>query len=188
MIAADWVARLRAYVAERNLARPALDDNALNALERWQYRIHGGFMQTWLRKHGPQMLNERAAFAELQRRVSPNPVVVAHGDVPFAVAMRVLVGDAGLRGEGRVVVLLDDEYERFMAANPEAGADDDREFDFHVSTWSRFAPAPPALLAYLNHVNGTLWAPRCGLQVENLWSWNGTEMHLIEEGIAHVRY
>ncbi len=42
--------------------------------------------------------------------------------------------------------------------------------------------------AYLNHVNGTLWAPRCGLQVENLWSWNGTEMHLIEEGIEHVRY
>jgi hypothetical protein len=198
---AAWVGRLRAWIAEQRRARPIPDAQALGGLELQQYRVHGGFMQTWLRQHGPGMLRERAVLLEHQGRASPDPVIVAHGDAPMLAAMRVLVGEPALAGEGRVVALLDDEYEAFVAANPE-GNDEDREFDFHVSTWSRFAPAGSALLeraealgkpidaagVYLDHVNGTLWGPRCGLEVENLWRWDGTALHLIEEAIAHVRY
>jgi hypothetical protein len=197
-----WVGLLRAYISARRQARPLPDAKALTGLEYQQYRVHGGFMQTWLRQHGPGMLSERAAILEVQGRVLPEPVIVAHGDVPMLAAMRVLAGEGALAGVGRVVALLDDEYDAFIAAHPEAAPEADREFDFHVSTWSRFAPAPPELIqrarelgkpiddtaTYFDHVNGTLWAPRCGLQVENLWHWNGAELDLVEEAIAHVRY
>ncbi|MDC0716743.1 hypothetical protein [Nannocystis bainbridge] len=38
------------------------------------------------------------------------------------------------------------------------------------------------------HGPGTLWGPRHGLQVENLWSWDGSQLDLVEEAIAHQRY
>lgn len=194
---AAWRQKLLDHVRERHAARPIPPREAMDPLQAAMYAVEGGFLNTWLQQHGPRMLAERRMLLEGMGQASGQPIVVLHGDAPAVAAVLVLAGDHARTGEKGLVTLLDEDYRAFVRDNPEA-----REFDFHVSSWSRFVPAAAELverarqmgkpvstaLSYYNHVNGTLWGPRHGLEVENLWSWDGTRLELVEEAIAHKRY
>ncbi len=194
---AAWQDRLCAHARERHAARPMPARGTLDPLQDAMLNVEGGFLTTWLRQYGPQMLGERRVSLESLGGASAQPIVVIHGDLPAVVAVLHIAGDHAKTGEKKLVALLDEDYDAFIRANPEA-----REFDFHISSWSRFIPAAPALLdqaralgreidpahTHYNHVNGTLWGPQHGLEVENLWSWDGARMHLIEEAIGHRRF
>lgn len=192
-----WQDRLCAHARERHAANPMPARDALSPQQEAILNVEGGFLTTWLRQYGPQMLGERRVTLENLGGASMQPIVVIHGDIPAVVAVLHIAGDAARTGEKKLVALLDEDYDAFIRDNPEA-----REFDFHVSSWSRFLPAAPALLerarqlghpidpaaTYFNHVNGTLWGPRHGLEVENLWRWDGARLDLVEEAIVHRRY
>lgn len=194
---AGWQGRLFAYVRERHAARPIPTREGLDPLQQAMYGVEGGFLTTWLRQYGPQMLAERRMLLEQHGELAPDPVIVIHGDLPAVAAVLQIAGEPATTGEKRLVVLLDEEYRAFIREHPEA-----REFDFHVASWSRFEPARPELLEraraighaidpalqYFNHINGTLWGPRHGLEVENLWSWDETRLDLVEEAITHKRF
>jgi hypothetical protein len=192
-----WEERLCAYSRSSHATRRLSVMEEMPALYQEQYRIEGGFINAWLTQYGPRMLSERQALLERMGQLSPRPMVIVHGDTALVSAVLDLAGPHAATGERRLITLLDSEYQWFLRAHPEP-----REFDYHVSSWSRFEPASEALLAkararghtlhserkYFNHLNGTLWGPRCGLQVENLWCWDGATMNLVEEAISHVRY
>lgn len=194
---AEWTERLLSFAAERHAARPTPPLEGLDSLAQAQYRAEGGFIQAWMRQYGPRMLAERKMLLEGLDGYSPEPLAVVHGDVPLVSAVLYLTDSTAIRGEGQLLVLLDEDYTAFIRENPEP-----REFDFHISSWSRFIPASAELLesarrkglsvspslTYFNHVNGTLWGPQHGLEVENLWSWDGANLELVEEALSHKRF
>lgn len=194
---AEWEARLCAYSRNAHATRRTSVVEEMPALYQEQHRIDSGFMHAWLTQYGPRMLGERQALLERTGEVSPRPMVVVHGDVLLVSSVLDVAGPHAATGERRLITLLDQEYEWFIRTYPEP-----REFDYHVSSWSRFEPAREPLLAkaqerghvlrseakYFNHINGTLWGPNCGLEVENLWAWDGAKMELVEEAISQVRF
>ncbi|MDY7232737.1 hypothetical protein [Hyalangium rubrum] len=192
-----WEERLCSYSRSAHAMRRTSVVEEMPALYQEQYSVGRGFMQGWLARYGPRMLAERTALLERAGAVSPSPMVVIHGDVLLASVVLDLAGPHAATGEQRLVALLDQEYEWFLRTYPEP-----REFDYHVSSWSRFEPASEALLAkarerghvlqaerkYFNHLTGTLWGPRRGLEAENLWGWDGVKLELVEEALTHVRF
>lgn len=192
-----WLGELRAFVAERRRLVPVQDPATLDALRRAELEVELGFLKVWLTRWGPPMLQERAMLMKRAGLTEPEPIVVVRGGPNVLLAMRRLVGDAPVAGDGPVVTLLDEEYDEFVALHVEQPAQ-----AYHVICWSRFEPAADELIAlarqrglemasaetFRNHVNGTLWADRRGLQVENLWRWDGERLVLISEGIRHRRF
>jgi hypothetical protein len=193
----QWHAELTSSIqaCRAKLPVPTQVEISKDPLALAMYRIEGGFMQTWITEYGPRMLKERDVL--MHGKLGPEPVVVIHGDMPLLVACRILLRDGALDGEGDVVAMLSSEYADFIGRNPERV-----EFDFHIQTWSGFELADRSLLdrarsmgheisvssTYYDHVNGTLWAKLGGLEVHNLWRWDGEEMSLVEEAIDHARF
>jgi hypothetical protein len=194
---ARWLGELRAFVAERRRLVPVPDPATLDALRRAELEVELGFLKAWLTRWGPPILQERAMFMKRAGLTEPEPIVVVRGGPNVLLAMRRLVGDPPVAGEGPVVAILDEEYDEFVASHVEQPAQ-----AYHVVCWSRFEPAADALLelarrrglspssadTYRNHVNGTLWADSRGLEVENLWRWDGDRLSLVSEGIRHRRF
>lgn len=192
-----WTDQLRQHVRDCRAARPIPEPSQLSPLALAEHRVQGGFLTSWIRQYGPQMLAERKLLLEERGQLGADPLIVFHGDPGCLAALQIILRGAPLRGDGRTLALLRDEYLDFRQRCSESV-----EFDLHVSSWSYFEPASAELLeqaqrigkpidpalSYRNHTNGTLWGPRCGLEVENLWSWDGQELVLIEEALAHKRF
>lgn len=188
----EWTEALREFIAVRRAAVPE-DEAALGVRDTQEYRVEGGFLTQWLETYGPGFLRERSFF----RMWPSDPVIVLHGDLPMLSACATLLGADGIAGKGRVIAMLDSEYQAFLRAHREP-----EEFHYHVSSWSYFRDADVDMLetwrrmgrevdsahAHRNHVTGTLWGPSCGLQSENLWSWDGEKLTLVEEAIRSIRY
>jgi len=185
---AEWADDLRRFATACRSMRPLPERGTFTPAQEWQCRIVGGALLTWLREHGPRLLQERAVMATLLR-VDPDPVIVFTSDVPGLVAANEILGS----DHERVVMLLDEEF-----AEAEARAAD-HGFVRHVHVWSRFLPELerdfaavartkhplPATSSYWQHAEGTTWAPNAGRGGNHLWRWDGRQPELLEEAMTH---
>jgi hypothetical protein len=192
----QWTKELQQTISSRRAGAPvATTPDQLGPLGLQEYRVQGGYLQTLLGRYMSQIWNERRALRILQ--LQPNPVVIVHGDMATLAVCAVLLGPDGIAGNGGTVAMLDEEYQTFLESHPEP-----KELDYHISTWSYFRDADPELLdsarklgktinpalRHRDHVTGTLWGPRCGMQSHSLWSWDGQALSLIEEALSQSRY
>ena len=184
----QWVAELRAYIADCRSKNPLPDPDSLTVAQEWQRRIEGGALLTWLKKIGPSFLQERQVLAGMMG-VAAEPVIVFTSDVPGLVAAREILGEE----HERVLYLMHEEFE----SSPLQSAD--RRYQWHAHVWSYFAteideilteaaiakhPIPPECSYWMHH-EGTMWGIRAGRGVDHLWKWDGTEPELLEEAFSH---
>jgi hypothetical protein len=178
-----WFDELKVHTTLCRKRRPlALRDN-LTPAEEMQCRIIGGSFISWLQKHGPRLLQERAVLAPLQNW-EKDPFIVFTSDQAGLVAANEILEDT----PPTIVFLYHEEFTRWTKAHRDAG------YRWHVHTWSFFT-APDADVTkraakyplqagetYWLHKEGTMCGPLFGRGGDHLWKWNGQEPELLEEG------
>ena len=178
----DWFEGLNAYVAECRKKSPIQDRQDITTAEEMQCRIIGGSLISWLREHGPRLLQERAMFADIEKW-EKDPFVVFTSEQPGLVAAReILEGNSGA-----ITFLYPAEFEDWKKLQP------DNEYRWHVHMWSFFTPLDSATVekaqqyplvpgeSYWLHKEGTQCGPLFGRGGEHLWKWDGNKPVLFQE-------
>jgi len=180
----NWFDGLKAFVAACRASRPLLNREDLSTAEEMQCRIIGGSLITWLQKHGPRLLQERAVLAGLENW-EKDPFIVFTSEQPGLVAGREILDD----GPSTIAFLYPDEFTEWLKYHP------DPEYRWHVHTWSFFAPldvetgrrAKKFSLAagesYWLDKEGTMCGQLFGRGGDHLWKWDGNEPVLLQEFI-----
>ena len=179
-----WFKDLKAYIAECHVRRPIMDRDNLSAAEELQCQIIGGSLNSWLRKYGPPLLQERAMLCDVGGW-EKDPFVVFTSEQPGLVAAREILED----DPGTIAWLNPTEFEDWNQIQP------DKDYKWHVHRWSFFAPMDPetkkkaelyplvAGESYWLHKEGTMCGPLFGRGGDHLWKWDGREPVLLQECI-----
>lgn len=180
----NWFDELKQFAMGRRAKYPIVDRDELSAEQEVQCCIIGTSLLTWLREHGPRLIQERAILANL-KKWEEDPFIVFTSEQPGLVAARTILGD----GHDTVAFLYPDEFTEYLQTHP------DYEFRWHVHTWSIFAPLDDTAIevddypigfaeSYWLHKEGTMCGESFGRGGDHLWKWNGEEPVLLKECIS----
>jgi hypothetical protein len=179
-----WARIVRQHAAACRLKRPIPPRETLSPEEEEQCLITGGSLIQWLNSHGPEFLRQRAFFKEIMP-IAKDPVLVFTSNMPGLVAAQEILDPC----PEKIVYLLESEYAECELRRL------DPDYRHHVHFWSVFRePVDPefakraseqyplaAGACYWQHSEGTVWGEPAGRGVDHLWSWNGTQLDLLEE-------
>lgn len=160
---------------------PLPNRSELSEADEARCRINGGSLLAWLKRHGPEFLEQRRSWEPEESA----PGLVFTSDMTGLVAALEISGPSP---EG-MVYLLDDE------ANVVFSKWQESFFHSCIHFWARFRPRlpnhfkaemgdrhpiPPGA-KYWIHEEGTVWGPLAGRGAAHLWMWDGQEATLLEE-------
>lgn len=178
-----WSRGLREFIANCRQKLPYRARKDFRDAEEWQCRIIGGSFISWLRQHGPNLIQERAFFADYEK-LDKEPIIVFTSEESGLVASQeILEGDSS-----RVLPLYPAEYARWLDKRP------DEKFQCHIHTWSYFTELDEDAFdraqkshqitdgeTYWLHKEGTTCGPAFGRGGDHLWKWDGEKPVLLEE-------
>lgn len=180
----NWFDGLKAFATSCRVKHPLIDRGDLSTADEMQCRIIGGNLISWLNEHGARLLEERAVLADL-KGWEKDPFIVFTSEQPGLVAAREIIEDAS----DTIVFLRPAEFSEWLKDHP------DKEYCWHVHTWSYFAPlgaetekkADEYILeageSYWLHKEGTMCGQLFGRGSDHLWKWNGKEPELLQEAL-----
>lgn len=184
--ALQWRTQLSAFVARCRARKPIPARETLSLAEEHQCRIIGGALIDWLQDHGPAFIQARNAHARVMpltfKTVGPSPTIVLVLDRPGLVAANEILESK----PPNIFLLTQQQYHRFTKKHP------DDTFDLHILHKSRFVAGPTQLDAFplrkgeefWLHEERTILGRHFGRGGSHLWSWNGHEPTLAQEGFG----
>jgi hypothetical protein len=185
--AEKWIHELRKFIANCREQLPLRARGDFRSDEEWKCRVIGGNFISWLREHGPSLLQERAVLADY-KRWDKEPIVIFTSEEPGLVAAKEILGG----DSSRVLFLYPKEYKRWIEMSP------DEEFHWHVHTWSYFSDLSEDALdragkihpidadeQYWLQEEGTTCGENFGRGGSHLWKWDGVKPVLLEEAFNH---
>lgn len=181
-----WSQELREFIADCRRTRPLRPRADLREDEERQCRIIGRGFISWLNEYGPHLLRERAILADSENWDKDPIVVFTSEESGLVAANEILDGDLS-----KILYLYPDELKSWHALRP------DKEYLYHVHTWSCFIPLGKDVLrearkkypiskheSYWLHDEGTICGQNFGRGGSHLWKWDGEKPKLLEEAIS----
>jgi len=181
--AAEWFAALEQFLETHRERAPLPSADDLDAVQDEQRRVMGGSLMQFL-----QFLQNEAvfeAFPILNEEPIAERVFVFATDAAGVAAARDLIDPES----DRAAVVTKEEWHAWLEA---PGTDPDETYDYHYQYWSIWHQNVRANwrlddvemteeLDYWVHEEGFALADRAGRGAEHLWSWDGSELELVEQ-------
>jgi hypothetical protein len=186
----EWTRNLRDFAKQYEDRWRSFDLRELSPQQDEQYRILGGTLISWLDRHGPALIAERAVLCRLSKQHADPHCVIISGLPGLMAALEIIHPE-----NTRVSVLTEEEYEGFLSTRPDPG------YRWHVvfrNTLAVLEDPPMLKRARMQHpveggdqywihceesVTGELFARR----ILHLWRWDGMEYHFLEEAFdGHI--
>ena len=181
----NWQSALTEHFERESVAHPLPAREQLSKAEQFQCRTLGGTLISWLKCHGPRLLQERDAL-RYAFGVESDPAIVLTSTIPGLIAAKQILDPR----PASIFFFSPEAFASFLAHHP------DNTFRWHVVYSSFFSDQLETdLLAracskYKLRPSETFWIHRESTMVarlfgrggDHLWKWNGRKMTLLEEG------